>query len=172
MFHVDCVFTLQRLYVAFVIEIGTRRVHLPGITAHPSGNWATQLARNLAGELEEAGRRFTHLVWDRDAKFTAAFGAVFASIGISVLPTAPQAPWMNAYAERFVRTVRAECTDRMLITGERHLHAVLSEYVAHYNTGRSHQGHGVGLRTPDDNPDVLPFPSRSTGSSSGQDSRG
>jgi transposase InsO family protein len=83
---------------------------------------------------------------------------VFASIGISVRPAAPQAPRMNAYAERFVRTARAECTDRMLITGERHLHAVLSEYVAHYNAGRSHQGHGMGLRAPGDDPAVLPFP--------------
>jgi putative transposase len=83
---------------------------------------------------------------------------VFASIGISVRPTAPQAPRMNAYAERFVRTARAECTDRMLIIGERHLHAVLSEYVAHYNAGRSHQGHGMGLRAPGDDPAVLPFP--------------
>src|SRR4051812_17952514 len=151
-FHVDCVLTLQRLYAAFVIEIGTRRVHLLGTTAHPAGSWATQPARNLAGELEEAGHRFTHLVRDRDAKFTAALDAVFASTGTSVLPTAPQAPQMNAHAERSVRTVRAECTDRMLITAERHLHAVLSEYVAHYNTGRSHQGHGMGLRAPDDDP--------------------
>jgi hypothetical protein len=157
LFHVDCVLTLQRLYVAFVIETGTRRVLL-GITAHPTGEWATQLARNLAGELEEAGHWFTHLIRDRDAKFTAAFDAVFGSIGISVLPTAPQAPRMNAYAERFVRTVRAECTDRMLIVGERHLHAVLSEYIVHYNSGRSHQGHGMGLHAPDDDPDVLPFP--------------
>jgi len=159
-FHVDCVLTLQRLYVAFVIETGTRRVHLLGITAHPTGEWATQLVRNLAGQLEEAGLGFTHLIRDRDAKFTAAFDAVFGSIGITVRPTAPQAPRMNAYAERFVCTVRAECTDRMLITGERHLHAILSEYVAHYNTGRSHQGHGMSLRAPDDDPDVLPFPVR------------
>jgi putative transposase len=160
LFHVDCVIALQRLHVAFVIEIGTRRVHLLGITANPTSEWATQLARNLAGELEEAGHRFTRLIRDRDAKFTAAFDAVFHSMGISVLPTAPQAPRMNAYAERFVRTVCAECTDRMLITGERHLRAVLSEYVAHYNTGRSHQGHGMGLRAPDDDPDVLRFPVR------------
>jgi putative transposase len=159
-FHVDCAITLQRLYVAFVIEIGTRRVHLLGITAHPTSWWATQLVRNLAGELEEAGHRFTHLIRDRDARFNAAFDAVFHSIGISVLPTAPQTPRMNAYAERFVRTARAECTDRMLIAGERHLHAVLSEYVAHYNTGRSHQGHGMALRAPNDDPDVLPFPVR------------
>jgi putative transposase len=159
-FHVDCVLTLQRLYAAFVIEIGTRRVHLLGITAHPTSEWAAQLARNLTGELEEAGHRFTRLVRDRDAKFTAAFDAVFASIGITVLPTAPQAPRMNAYAERFVRTIRGECTDRMLITGARHLRAVLAEYIAHHNTGRSHQGHGMSLRAPDDDPDVLPFPAR------------
>jgi hypothetical protein len=70
---------------------------------------------------------------------------------------------MNAYAECFVRTVRAECTDRMLIAGERHLHAVLSEYIAYYNSGHSHQGHGMDLRAPDDDPDVLPFPVRTDG---------
>jgi transposase InsO family protein len=83
---------------------------------------------------------------------------VFASIGITVLPIAPQAPRMNAYAERFVRTARAECTDRLLIAGERHLRVVLSEYIGHYNTGRSHQRKGMGLRAPDDNPDVIAFP--------------
>lgn len=73
---------------------------------------------------------------------------MFTAAGIDVLLTAPQAPRMNAYSERFVRTVRAECTDRMLIIGERHLRAVLSEYVDHYNTGRSHQGHNMSLRAP------------------------
>ncbi len=157
-FPVDCAITLRRLYVAFVIEIRTRRVHLLGIAAHPTSSWATQLARNLAGELEEAGHRFTRLIRDRDSKFTAAFDAVFGSIGISVLPTAPQVPRMNAYAERFVRTARAECTDRMLIAGEQHLRTILSEYIRHYNTGRSHQGDGMGLRAPDDDPDVIAFP--------------
>ena len=157
-FHVDCAITLQRLYIAFVIEIRTRRVHLLGITAHPTGEWATQLARNLAAELEESGHRFTHLIRDRDAKFTTAFDAVFRTIGISVLPTAPQAPRMNAYAERFVRTARAECTDRMLIAGEHHLRGVLSEYIGHYNTGRSHQGDGMDLRAPDDDPDFAASP--------------
>jgi putative transposase len=133
-------------------------VHLLGITRHPTGQWATQLARNLAGELEETGCRFTYLVRDRDAKFTAAFDAVFASIGIRTLPIAPQAPRMNAYAERFVRTVRTECIDRMLIVSEQHLREILSEYIGHYNTGRSHQGEGVGLRAPDDAPDVIAFP--------------
>ena len=157
-FHVDCAFTLTRLYVGFVIELQTRRVHLLGITKHPTGQWATLLARNLAAELEEAGSRFTHLIRDRDTKFTAAFDAVFASIGITTLPIAPQAPKMNAYAERFVRTARAECTDRMLIAGEQHLRAVLSEYIAHYNTGRSHQGKGMSLRAPDDDPDAIASP--------------
>lgn len=128
-------------------------MHLLGVTRHPTGPWAVQLARNLAGDLEEAGCRFTYLVRDRDAKFTAAFDAVFASIGTRTLPIAPQAPRMNAYAERFVRTVRAECTDRMLIAGEQHLRVILSEYTGHYNTGRSHQGEGMSLRAPGDAPD-------------------
>ena len=157
-FHVDCAVTLRRLYVAFVIEHQTRRVHLLGITSHPTGQWATQLARNLAAELEQVGCRFTYLVRDRDSKLTAAFDAVFASIGIRILPIAPQAPKMNAYAERFVRTARAECTDRMLIAGEQHLRAILSEYIGHYNTGRSHQGENMELRAPDDDPEIIALP--------------
>jgi putative transposase len=157
-FHVDRAFTLSRLYAGFVIELRTRRVRLLGISRHPTGQRATQLARNLADELEEAGCRFTYLIRDRDARFTAACDAVFASIGITVLPIAPQAPRMNAHAERFVRTARAECTDRLLIAGEQHLRVVLSGYTGHYNTGRSHQGKGMGLRTPYDNPDVIAFP--------------
>ena len=156
-FHVDTV-TLTRLYVAFVIEIHTRRVHLLGITACPTGHWVTQLARGLATDLEQSGHRFAHMIRDRDAKFTTAFDAVFASIGIHVLLTAPQAPQMNAYAERWIASVRRDCTDRMLIAGQRHLHAVLHRYVDHYNAARSHQGHGMGLRAPDDDPNVIPFP--------------
>jgi transposase InsO family protein len=133
-------------------------VHLLGITRHPTGQWATQLARDLAADLEEAGSRFTHLIRDRDAKFTAAFDAVFASTGITALPTAPQAPRMNAIAERFVRTARSECTDQMLIAGEQNLHAILDDYISHYNTGRSHQGDGMNLRASDDDPDVIAFP--------------
>ena len=161
-FHVDCAFTLSRLYVAFVIELQTRCVHLLGVTGHPTGKWVTQLAWDLAVELDEAGARFTYLIRDRDAKFTSAFDDVFASIGITVLPIAPRAPRMNAYAERFVRTARAECTDRMLIAGEQHLRAILSEYIGHYNTGRSHQGDGMSLRAPDDDPHVIAFPASPT----------
>ncbi len=107
-FHVDCVIRLRRLYVAFVIEIRTRRVHLLGCTAHLTSTWATQLTRNLGGELEEVGHRFTRLIRDRDSKFTAAFDAVFGSVGSSVLPTAPQVPRMDAPCGR----VRAHSTGR------------------------------------------------------------
>lgn len=150
--------TLKRLYAAFVIEHRTRRVHLLGVTDHPTGAWVTQLARNLAADLESAGRRFTHLIRDRDAKFTAAFDAVFASTSVDVVLTAPQAPRMNAIAERWISSVRRECTDRILITSRRHLRDVLDTYVEHYNAGRSHQGQSDGLRAPDDDPNVIPLP--------------
>jgi putative transposase len=138
-FHIDCAVTLRQLYVAFVIESAREGVHLLGITAHPTAAWTTQLARELVDGLERAERGFTHLIPDRDAKFTTAFDAVFASVGIATLTTAPQAPRMNGYAERFVRTARAECTDRMIILGERHARRVLDEFVERYNTDRSHQ---------------------------------
>jgi putative transposase len=157
-FHVDCVFSLTRLYAAFAIEHRTRRVHVLGITRYPTGARATQLARDFTADLEEAGHRFTRLIRDRDARFTATFDAVFHPAGIDVLLTAPQAPRMNAIAGRFVRTVRAECTDRMLTAGERRLRTVLDQYVCHYNAGRSHQGARLGLRAPDDDPNVIPFP--------------
>lgn len=100
---------------------------------------------------------FTHLIRGRDSKFTTAFDAVFSACGIEVAMTAPQAPRVNAIAKRFVRTARAECTDRMLIGGERHAGVVLAGYIKHYNTGRSHQGHGLDLRAPDDTPGVTTF---------------
>lgn len=158
--HIDCAVSLTRLYVAFAIEHGTRHVHLLGVTRFPTAAWATQLARELTADLADAGHGFTDLIRDRDrdSKFTAAFDAVFTACGIKVVTTAPQAPRMNAIAERFVRTARAECTDRMLIAGERHSRVILAQYINQYNTGRSHQGHGLGLRAPDDAPDVIPFP--------------
>jgi Integrase core domain len=157
-FHIDCAVSLTRLYVAFAIEHHTRHVHLLGVTRFPTAPRATQPARELTADLAEAGRGFTHLIRDRDAKFTAAFDAVFTACGIEVAATAPQAPRMNAIAERFARTARAGCTDRMLIAGERHARVVMAKYIRHYNTGRSHQGHGPGPRAPDDPPSVVPFP--------------
>jgi putative transposase len=157
-FHIDCAVSLTRLYVAFVIEHDTRHVYLLGVTRFPAAAWATQLARELTAGLADAGRGFTHLIRDRDSKFTTAFDAVFTASGIKVVTTAPQAPRMNAIAERFVRTARVECTDRMLITGERHARIIMARYIKHYNAGRSHQGHGLDLRAPDDAPSVIPFP--------------
>ncbi|MFC0107887.1 hypothetical protein [Kibdelosporangium aridum] len=99
---------LKRLYVAFVIEIKTRRVRLLGITQHPTADWVARMARGLASDLEEDCHRFRHLIRDRAAKFDAAFDAVFASINIKILLTAPQAPRMNAFGERWIGSVRRE----------------------------------------------------------------
>jgi putative transposase len=131
---------LTRLYVFFVIELDHRRVHLAGITAHPTGAWVTQAARNLLMDLDECTDRFRFLIRDRDGKFAAAFDHVFAAAGIDVLKTPPQAPKANAYAQRWVRTVRTECLDWVLIWNRRHLERVLTDYLRHYNTARPHRG--------------------------------
>src|SRR5213076_600954 len=125
---------LTRLYVFFIIELDRRRVHLAGITAHPTGAWVTQAARNLLMDLDEQAHRFRFLIRDRDSRFTAVFDAA----GIEAVKTPPRAPKANAYAERWVRTVRTECLDWVLVWNRRHLEHVLAHYVAHYNTARPH----------------------------------
>ena len=146
-FHVNCAVTLRRVYVFFVIEVGTRHIHILGVTAHPDGAWTVQQARNLLIDLGERAAWFRFLIRDRAGQFTDAFDAVLSGTGIEVIKIPPRSPRANAYAERWVRTVRAEVTDRMLITGPRHLRAVLNEYAAHYNQHRPHRARN--LRPPD-----------------------
>src|SRR5712691_12676335 len=129
--------SLRRFYVLFFIELGSRRVQLAGCTTNPSGAWVTQQARNLSftGVFE----RMRFLIHDRDSKFSGAFDEVFRSEGIEVIHTPIRAPQANAYAERFVRTVRAECLDWLLILGRRHLERTLRVYMTHYNRERPHR---------------------------------
>jgi putative transposase len=125
-FQVDCAVTLQRLYVLFVIEVGSRYVHILGVTAHPDGPWTTQQIRDLLMDLGGRAADFRFLVRDRAGQFTESFDAALASIGIQVVKISPRSPRANAYAERFVLTARTEATDRMLIFSRRHLHSVLA----------------------------------------------
>jgi transposase InsO family protein len=144
--HVDTVL-LKRLYVLVFIEHGTRRMHLGGVTANPTGEWTVQQARNLALSLGERFQDVKFVIRDRGSNFTRSFDAVFQANGTRILRTAVQAPRMNATCERLVGTLRRELLDRMLILGEAHLRAVLVEYQVHYNSARPHQG--IAQRVPD-----------------------
>jgi len=144
--HVDTVL-LKRMYVLVFIEHSTRRMHLGGVTANPTGDWTVQQARNLALTLDERFESIRFLIRDRGSNFATSFDAVFQATGTRILRTAVQAPQMNAICERLVGTLRRELLDRVLILGESHLRAVLAEYQVHYNTARPHQG--IAQRVPD-----------------------
>ncbi len=137
-FTVETLF-LKTIYV-FFIEIGSRRVHVAGVTDHPNGLWVTQQARNLGWLLQDREQYFVCLIRDNDSKYTGTFDAVFASEGIHVIATPFRALNANAFAERWVRTLRVECLDNILVLNETHLRRVLDEYVAYYNSRRPHQG--------------------------------
>ena len=130
---------LQRLYVLFFIELGSRRVHLAGCSSHPSSPWVTQQARQLTWTWPARPEPIRFLIRDRDQKFTATFDEVFRCDGIEVLRTPFRAPQANGVAERFVRTVRSECLDRLLVCDRHHLEQVLRVFIDHYNGHRPHR---------------------------------
>jgi putative transposase len=146
-FTVDTVL-LQRYYVLFVIEIDRRVVHVLGVTANPNQGWVAQVARNFCAELEEASQRFRFVIRDHDTKFTASFDAVLASIGIEAVKTPVRSPRANAFAERWVRTVREDSLDRLLIYSRHHLESVLRDYARHYNEARPHRGRQLATPLP------------------------
>jgi putative transposase len=139
---------LRTLYVLFWIELGTRRVHLAGVSANPACGWVTQQARNLAVEEQLSKTRF--LIHDRDTKFCGSFDTVIRSEGVRVIETPLRAPKANSVAERWVRSVRNDCLDQILVFGRRHLERVLRAYVAHYNLERPHRS--LALAAPSANP--------------------
>ena len=146
---------LQTLYVFFFIEIGTRRVHFAGCTPHPTQAWVTQQALQLTWILDEENTNMRSLIRDRDTKFSSSFDAVFNSEHIHVIQTPSQAPKANAFAERWVRSVRNECLDKIIILNQAHLHRIIREYIDYYNRQRPHQG--ISQKTP------IPFPSQYDG---------
>jgi transposase InsO family protein len=145
-FTVESAF-LKSYYVLFFIELGSRRVHVSVSTTNPDGAWVTQQARNLMMAFADEGKDMKFLIRDRDTKFSRAFDEVFLTEGIRIIRTPIRAPNANAYAERWVETVRAECLDWLLILGPRHLDRVLRIYVDHYNARRPHRG--IELRAPE-----------------------
>jgi putative transposase len=139
--HVDTVL-LRRIYALIIIEHGTRRVHLAGITANPDGAWTTQAGRNFLMDPGQLTASMKFLIRDRAGQFTGSFDAVFTAAGVRILASPPQPPRANAIRERIIGTLRRELSGRLLIVNEHHLRQVLTEYLRHYNTARPHRSLG------------------------------
>jgi len=138
-FTIETLF-LKALYVLFFIDLGTRQVYFAGCTDHPTKRWVTQQARQMAWQLEEHDTPMKFLIHDRDTKLTQSFDAVFRSERLKIIRTPYRAPNANAFAERWVRTVRVECLDKLIIINQSHLQRVMLDYISYYNTARPHQG--------------------------------
>ncbi|MER7200327.1 integrase [Streptomyces sp. CB01635] len=156
--HIDLV-DLRRVYALVFLEHGARRLHIAGVTAHPTGSWTVQQARNLAVELGVRVDSLRFLLRDRDAKYTESFDAVFAADDIRVVRTAPRAPRMNAHCERIIGTLRREALDHLLIWNETHARQVLDAYARHYNGHRPHQARGQLPPLAQEHPSPLIAPS-------------
>ena len=141
--------TLRRLYCFFVIEAGSRYVHILGVTTNPDGPWTVQQIRNLLMDLGDRTADFRFLISDRAGQFCASFDAILASAGIEPIKIPPRSPQAHSYAGRFVLTARTEVTDRILILSERQLRTVLAEYEAHYNGRRPHRSRQLRPPRPD-----------------------
>jgi transposase InsO family protein len=144
--HVDTVL-LKRIYALIAVEHGSRRTHLIGVAAHPTGAWTTQAARNLLMDLADRASAIKFLLRDRDSRFTTAFDAVFTGDGIRILTSPPRAPRANAICERMIATLRRELLDRILIVNERHLRRILAVYLQHF-TPHGHTGHSGNSHQP------------------------
>jgi len=131
---------LRRYFVLFVLELKTRRVKIAGIHHQPYGRWMEQMARNLTDAVDGFLRNTSHLVHDRDPLYTRAFDEILKSSGVQPIKLPPRSPNLNAYAERFVRSIKEECLHRLVLLGESHLRLVIHEYVEHYHRERNHQG--------------------------------
>ncbi|MBP2337526.1 hypothetical protein JOF41_003704 [Saccharothrix coeruleofusca] len=136
--HLDTVLG-RRLYALVFLEHGTRRLHITGVTAHPTQAWTVQQARNLAADLDTRMESLRFLLRGRDGKYGQTFETVFHADDLHVIKSAPQAPRMNAYCERVIGTIRRELLDHILITGESHARHALKTYEDHYNRYRPHQ---------------------------------
>ncbi len=131
---------LKTIYVLFFIEIGSRQIHLAGCTTNPTSSWVTHQARHLSWKIQDGTLAIRFLIHDRDTKFPVSFDTVFTSEDVKIIRTPVRAPNANAYAERWIRSIREECLDKVVILNERHLYRVLTAYVDYFNTARPHQG--------------------------------